>query len=222
MHDEIGEDLIARNTCRQQLGLRGVIREQSRTYIYKYQRNGDIQKSSEKCRFHRLGRALGGHISLHIILVNAIVLHIGQKTVNKYDPECWRIEFKAEATEREFAVLGCNLKQLRRTLGHTEGEQHGTNNSTDNKYYALYRIGPHNRRDTTQKRIYERDDTRCNDNCANIPAEHRIDGNRQKQKNRAHSSDLRQQITYCNISSCPIAEFQFQIVVCRHAIKTSV
>ena len=110
MHNEIWEDLVARNTCWQQFGLRRIVREESRTYIYKYQRNGDIQQAAKECRFHRLGCASCRHISLYVVLVNAIVLHIGQQTIDKYYPECWLGKSKAETTERELIVCGGNLK----------------------------------------------------------------------------------------------------------------
>ena len=216
------EDLIRSRAGGQQVGLRRVVGEQGRTDVDKDKRHGDIEQRTEEGRFHCLARCLGRHVALHIVLIDTVVLHVGKQTIDQHHPEGRLDERCTKRAKRELPVLGGNLKELRGSLGHREGQKQGTRNRTQDQDDALNRIGPHHGRDTAHERVEQCQHTRPDDDRLDIPAKHRVERQGQQQQDRTRAGQLCQEVAESHIATRPIAEFKLQIVVGRDAVHAAV
>jgi len=220
--DEPREDLIGGGPGRQEFGLRRVVGEERRADVDEDERHGDVEQPAEEGRLHRLGRRFGRHVALHVVLVDAVVLHVDEESVDEHHPEGRLREACPEAPEAELAVCRGDLEELARAFGHREGQEQGAGHGPDDEDDTLNGIGPDHGGNTAQQRIDQRGDARADDNRRHVPAEHRMQRKGQQQQDRTDARQLRQQVADRRIAPRPVAEAEFQVVVRRDAVDVAV
>ena len=149
-------------------------------------------------------------------------MHIDKETVYQHNPEGGFGQTGTETSKTEFSVLRSNLKELSGAFGHRKGENGRTGYGADNQDNSLHGVGPNHSGDSTQKGIDQRNDARPNDDGRNIPTEHRIQRQGQEQQYRPHTSQLGQQIANGHITTSPISETLFEIMISRYAVDASI
>lgn len=220
--NEPRENLIGGSTGRQEFGLRRVVGEERRADIDEDERYGDVEQPAEECRLHRLGRRLGRHIALHVVLVDAVVLHVDEKSVDEHHPEGRLRKARAETAEAELAVGRGDFEELPGAFGHREGEDRGAGDGPDDEDDALDGVGPDHGGDAAQQGVDQRGDARADDDGLDVPAEHRVQRQGQQQQDRAHAGELRQQVADRHVTAGPVTEAHFEVVVGRDAVDSAV
>ena len=220
--DEPRKDLVRGRAGGQQFGTCRVVGEERRADVDEDERHGDVEQSAEKGRFHGVGRRFGRHIALHVVLVDAVVLHVDEQAVDEHDPERRFGQARAEAAEAELAVGRGDLEELPGAFGHCEGEDRGAGDGAGDEDDALDGVGPDHGGYTAQQGVDQRGDARADDDGLDVPAEHGVQRQGQQQQNRSHAGELRQQIANSHVTAGPVAEAHFEVVVGRDAVDPAV
>ena len=205
--DEPREYLVRGRAGGQQFGTRRVVGEERRADVDEDQRHGDVEQSAEKGRFHGFGRRAGRHVALHVVLVDAVVLHVDEQSVDEHHPEGRFRKARAETAEAELAVGRGDFEELP-----------GQYDEDD----ALDGVGPDHGGDAAQQGVDQRGDARADDDGLDVPAEHRVQRQGQQQQDRAHAGELRQQVADRHVTAGPVAEAHFEVVVGRDAVDSAV
>ena len=222
MDDEPREYLVRGRAGGQQFGTRRVVGEERRADVDEDQRHGDVEQSAEEGRFHGFGRRAGRHVALHVVLVDAVVLHVDEQAVDEHHPEGRFRKARTEAPEAELAVGRGYLEELPGAFGHREGEDRGAGDGPDDEDDALDGVGPDHGGDTAQQGVDQRGDARADDDGLDVPAEHGVQRQGQQQQDRAHAGELRQQVADRHVAARPVAEAHFEVVVGRDAVDSAV
>ena len=152
-------------------------------------------------------------VTLHIILVDAIVLEIDEDAVNQTDPECRLRQVERELTQRELIArwgVDGKIKSLHRSLWHPEEQETKAKDGTADEDYALNGIGPDDCSQTAQHGIDNDTDGGQDYYHVNVPTHEDIHRYCQQIENRSHAGNLRQKITCRSIQPGPGTELLLQ------------
>ena len=212
--DEIREHLVPGEALRKQPRLGRIVGIQGRSDVNEEKRDRNVEEPAEKRRAHRITGGTGGHITLHIVLVDPVVLEIHEYAIYEHYPHRGLPERQGEASETEFPVRSGYPEKLTRSLGHPECEDKGAGERSRDQDYPLDGIGPNDGGDSSENGIYKRKSPGQDDDRADVPAEHRVERNREKQQYGSNSADLGQEVADRHVAPGPPAVAVLKEPVC--------
>ena len=218
IHDEEREHEIGTHIGRKKLRMNLIERIQARTNEEEDGRYRDEQISPEQGREFRFLHVLGGMVSLHIVLVDAIVLKVREDAINHAHPEGRFAQASTEATQAELVVFHGNAEGLHRSFGHIEEEQHEAEQCTPDKDNPLNGLRPDYRLDASHHGVSHNGHRSDEDNGLDVPPQEFVHRQSQEVKNGTHAGYLREEIERRGIHSRPSSETLLQEAIGRYAL----
>ena len=157
-------------------------------------------------------------IALHIVLVNAIVLKIGEDTIYHTHPEGGFTQARTKATQAEFIVLPSNTEGLQRSFRHIKQQQYQTKQCATNKDNALNSFCPNHGLDTTYHGVCHNGQGSNQDDTFDVPTQQFIHGQCQEIKDGTHTGYLSEQIERRGIYPRPSSETLFKEAISRYTL----
>ena len=218
MHNEVGEHIVSllSNIRRKQVGIYLIICIQCSSDEEEYGRHGDVQIAAEECGEFCFTLALGREVTLHIVLVNAIILQVNKETIYQTYPQRGRVNVRREVPKVELVVLHGYLKRLHRPFRHLEQEHEQTHHRTAYKDESLHRFRPNDSLHTSHHGVDDDGNARHHNDQGDVPAHEAIHRQCQQEEDGTHTGNLRQEVTHRGIHACPRAETFLQETISRH------
>ena len=220
--DEVGEDIVGLGLylCGQRDHTSLIVAVEGTADEEEQCGDGDEEIAAEEGREAGILVGLGRMVTLHVVLVDAVVLQIDEDAVDEAYPEGRRGEVAGKRAQRELVAhgrVGGQLKGLHGALGHGEHEDSQTQHGSANEDDALDGIGPDDGLQPAHHRVDDDADGGEDDDGVHVPPHEDVHRHGQQIEYRPHAGNLRQQIAGRGIQPGPGPELLFQEGVGRHA-----
>ena len=158
--------------------------------------NGNKQITAEESGETGFAVGLRSMIALHVVLVDTVILQIGENTINETHPKRTLTKCgERERTERELISVPRHPQRFNGAFGMGEQQDTKAYKRTPNHDESLNGIGPDHALHTAQHRISDDGKTGQDDDPADIPSQQKIHRKCKQINNRADAGNLREQVT---------------------------